>query len=291
MRIMKIAILAGYLLIYMSGFCQSNFKTTMKSLLGKDFPNYQWLNVPINNYGVATCYAGTNTNTKKNSFLCGTYSFFGIKKLPQSIDSLLIPNIMIEKGCSPSINATIQVEKKSIYKAILPNIASLFGLNASLTDSLAQNAVIDELEICDRRIQEGEVNTYIEDFKTDPKEIKKNFRNQSLILVVKDIVITKLKISIKSNAQLAAELDLKLKGKLVEHVGDNAEIGMYLKKINNSTYTMEINSPMVIGFLAVKKGDATRGGNKGNDNDFKLTGWKGYAITEVQLDDTSFIAN
>jgi hypothetical protein len=268
-------------LVVSSSFAQSDFQTTIKNLLKKDFPKYQWRNIPLNNYGVATSYAGPKPQSSKLQFLCGTYAFFGIKKIPANADSLMRPSEIIETGCSPALNATIQLQKQSVFKAILPNIASLFGFSASVSDSLSRNAVVDELEICDRRLQEGAANSYIENLTKDPLQIQKNYINDNLIMVVRDVVIKKLKISIKTGSKLSSEFDLKLLGKLKKVVGDSSQLSMQLKKLSNTSYEMEITTPVVAGYLAVKKGKDSRGEIVKQDES-KITGWgKEWMITPI----------
>jgi hypothetical protein len=281
-----------FILFFAQFFCftsfgQADFQKTMKGLLKKDFPKYQWRNVPVNNYGVVTSYAGNGSNTSKLKFLCGTYSFFNLKKLPVAEDSLMVPNEIIEVACSESINTTVQLQKQNIYKAILPSISSLLGFNASVSDSLSRKAIVEDLVVCDRRVQEGSVNAYIESIKNDTKQIKKNYTNDNLIMVVRDVVIKKLKISIKVGTNLATELDAKLLGDLEKTFGKGAELSVQLKKITSRDYSLEITTPVVVATLAVEKGSNTRAEKK--KEDALITGWsKKWTITSIPVaDDTA----
>jgi hypothetical protein len=282
-----------FVLIFAQFFCltmfgQADFQKTMKNLLKKDFPKYQWRNVPVNNYGIVTSYAGHGSNTTKLKFLCGTYSFFNLKKVPVAMDSLMVPNEIIEAPCSESINTTVQLQKDNVYKAILPSISSLLGFNASVKDSLSRKAIVKDLVICDRRVQEGAVNSYIESITDDTKQIKKNYTNDNLIMVVRDVVIKKLKISITVGSKLATELDAKLLGDLEKTFGKGAELSVQLKKITARDYTLEITSPVVVATLAVEKGTNTRG-EKAKTDEALITGWgKEWMITSIPLtDDTT----
>lgn len=263
---------------------QSDFRKAMTTLLKKDYPKFQWRDIPVNNYGVATSYSGTNLKTASLKFLSGTYSFFGLKKLPTTPDSLMIPNEMIELGCSPDVNTQIQLKRDIIFKSILPNIVSLFGFNASISDSLGKNVTIDSLEICDRRIQEGAADNYITNLPQDPLGIQRSFNNDRLVMVVRDVVIKKLKITINTGRKLATDLDAKMGEKAVKIVGDSSSLSFKLLKISNTLYTMEITTPVVVGTLAVKKGITDRGGHNNLIDDSKLTGWnKKWVITETPV--------
>lgn len=279
-----------FVLIFAQFFClatfgQADFQKTMKNLLKRDFPKYQWRNVPVNNYGVVTSYAGHGSNTSKLQFLCGTYSFFNLKKLPVAVDSLMVPNEIIESACSESINATVQLQKENVYKAILPSISSLLGFNASVSDELSRKAIVEDLVVCDRRVQEGAVNSYIESITNDTKGIKKNYTNDNLIMVIRDVVIKKLKISIKVDTKLGTELDAKLLGDLEKSFGKGAELSVKLKKITSRDYTLEITSPVVVATLAVEKGSNTRG-EKVKTDEALITGWgKEWMITSIPLTD------
>ena len=51
------------------GLTESNcwaqqFRDSMRQLLGSDFNEYQWLNYPVNNFGVASAYTGTKGQVK-----------------------------------------------------------------------------------------------------------------------------------------------------------------------------------------------------------------------------------
>lgn len=284
--------LSLFVLIFTHFFCltafgQADFQKTMKDLLKKDFPRYQWRNVPVNNYGIVTSYAGNGSNTTRLQFLCGTYSFFNLKKLPVATDSLMVPNEIIEVACSEEINATVQLQKQDIYKAILPSISSLLGFNASVSDSLARKAVVEDLVVCDRRVQEGSVNNFIESITNDTKQIKRNYTNDNLTMVIRDVVIKKLKISIQTGTNLATDLDAKLLGDMEKTFGKGAELGVKLKRISNRSYSLEITAPVVVATLAVKKGANTRG-EKVKKDEALVTGWgKEWMITSIPLTDDS----
>ncbi len=250
----------------------SDFQKTMHDLLSHDFPKYQWRNIPVNGYGVATTYAGSRPGARNLRFLGGTYSFFGLKRIPANADSLMTPNEIIEAPCSPALNTTLQLKRDNVYKAFLPSIVSLFGFNAEVKDSLSRNATVNEMVICDRRIQEGAASNYIENLTQDPLQIKRNYNNDNLIMVVKDVVIKKMKISIQAGSRLAAQLDVELKGKLTKVVGDSAALGVKLSKLKSRTYQLEITTPVVAGFLAVKKGADSRG-EAVIKKESAITGW------------------
>jgi hypothetical protein len=266
---------------FQSGFAQSDFQRVIRTILSKDFPKYQWRNIPVNGYGVATTYRGTKANSKKLSFLGGTYAFFGLDNIPSNADSLMRPNKIIEAPCSPELTTTIEIHKAGIFKAILPMIASLFGFSASLSDSVNRSASIDTLEICDRRIQEGAANLYIEQMKNDPLQIQKNYDNDELIMVIRDIVIKKLTVTINADSKLASSINANLLGKPQKNVGDSANLGVQLSKLTKTTFKMSITTPVVVGYLAVSKGADSRG-ELINSTDYLSTNWsKSWRIVSV----------
>lgn len=266
-----------------STLAQSDFKKVMQSIFQKDYPRYQWRNIPVDGYGVATTYGGKKPNSSRLIFLGGTYAFFGLTKPPSTADSILRPNNIIEAPCSPSLNTSIELHKAGIFKVLLPSIATLFGFSATLSDSVDRTATVDTLEICDRRIEEGAAVNYIESMSKDPLQIQKNYRNDELVLVVRDIIIRKMVISITADSKLASSLDLKLLGSLQKVVGDSAELSVQLSRLSKTTYKMTVTTPVVVGFLAVSKGADSRG-ELINSKDYIATSWsKKWVITEVPV--------
>jgi hypothetical protein len=271
------------LFFFQFSFGQAEFQKLMKQLLSTDYPDYQWRNIPLNGYGVATTYAGNKPSSHSLAFLGGTYAFFGLKKVPSSADSLMIPNEIIEAPCSPGINTTISLKRNNIFQAILPNIVSLFSFSATVRDSLSKYAVVEDLEVCDRRIQEGAATQYIKNLKTDPLLIQEKYNNDELIFVVRDVVIKKLKVSITTGRLVSGDFEARLHDAGNTVVGDSAQLAVKLSKLTSSTYTLEIATPVVAGFLAVKKGADSRGETVKNTQ-AAITGWnKKWMIQTVPI--------
>jgi hypothetical protein len=91
---------------------QRSLSQTIKSIVGRDYKEWEFFDYPLNNFGVATSFKGTKTNIAKNDFLVGTFPFFGYKTVPQSETTWMQPNEIIEVGCGSALQAMIEKNKQ-----------------------------------------------------------------------------------------------------------------------------------------------------------------------------------
>jgi hypothetical protein len=92
-----------------------------------------------------------------------------------------------------------------------------------------------------------------------------------------------LKVSITTGRLLSGDFDARLHDAGNTVVGDSAQLAVKLSKLTSSTYTLEIATPVVAGFLAVKKGPDSRSDIVKNTQ-AAITGWnKKWIIQTVPI--------
>lgn len=257
-----------------------DFSRTMQQVLGRDYPRFQWLNYPVNNYGIGTSYRGKKNKPDIGRFLCGTLNCLGVGN-PPNIDSWMKPNDFVEVGCGEALDAKVQQSKKLILSALLPKIAGILGLKGNLQKELESTAEITKLSICDRRLQQERMTTYITGLRDDKYGLQKYYNADELILVVGDVVIKEMVVKITAKPSLKASLDATLQGNLEKALGDKASFNLSLEKKGETNYSFTVNQPVVAGILAVRKGPG-RGISETEKPDL-VSPWKGWVTTSVQL--------
>src|SRR5947209_16963412 len=63
------------------------FGSTMHDIFGKQFHDYQWLEYPLDNFGVATAYRDTRAEANPKHFLCATFTCLNIEPVPSGNSS------------------------------------------------------------------------------------------------------------------------------------------------------------------------------------------------------------
>jgi|KBSSwiStaDraftv2_1062776.scaffolds.fasta_scaffold555623_1 hypothetical protein len=285
-QILSLALVAGLMMSLPSVCSPQDFRTAMKNVFGKDFKDYQWLNYPVNNFGVGTAYKGTNAKFSNKGFLCATFSCFDAP-VPKDADKWLRVNIGPEEyadpGCGGPVDVTFQKNKDLVLGAVLPQIFSVIGLSANLQKTGTSVAEIKSASMCSRLLQQEKMNEYIRNLQTDKYGLKRSYENDRLVLIVGDLVISNMTVSVKADQGLKAGLDSKLQGKVEKVLGQGANFGVKLTKSSASTYEMKITEPVIAAVLAVRQGpdrDVSNSAGQGND---VVSPWIGWHVTSVPM--------
>lgn len=293
-RVLSFGLLAAFTLSSMVCHGQ-DFRGAMKNIFGKDFKDYQWLNYPVNNFGVGTAYKGNNAKFSNKGFLCATFSCFDVP-VPKDIDKWLGVNNGVEDyadpGCGGPVDATLQKNKELVLAAVLPQILSVIGVSSDLQRTSNSTAEITSARMCSRLLQQEKMNAFIRNLQNDKYGLQKAYLNDRLVLVVGDIVIREMSVHIKANQAFKAALDSKLQGQAEKVLGQGANFGVKLSKKGSLDYEMKIAEPVVAAVLGVRQGP-NRALAQGAEVEVVNTDspWPGWEVVSVPLPSKTRIRN
>ena len=187
----------------------------VKSALGnKAVKGYVFSTYPLDNFGLATAY-----QNKQNPavFICATWECVGISD-DQKVDSLTDDQKLkiiadgvqyATVGTSTALNLT-EDEKKSIsLKAVLPKLFQVLDITGDLSHSNEINTTLTTGPINVRILRRSAMATKMSSASGVAAE-KAASVTGDLVLVYSEIVVSSMKIEIKTDPQTTADLEAKL---------------------------------------------------------------------------------
>jgi hypothetical protein len=254
---------------------------TMKEVFGNDYKGYQWLNYPINNFGIGTAYKGNKGKIDKRNFLCATFSCLG-KPVPKEETQLLHlgnppDDAYADVGCGGLLDTKIAQKKDTVLNAVLPQIFGIIGINFSAGKSGKMTAEIKSATMCARQLQQQKMVDYINGLTVDKFGMKRALDQGKLVLVVGDVVIKTMTITVKADSNLKVGIDGKLKGQPEKLFGENANFGVKVSREGESDYSLTITEPVIVGLLAISERTLGKGSP---ERQGAISPWKGwYPVT------------
>jgi hypothetical protein len=202
------------------------FSSAMRDIFGHDFPHYQWLNYPLDNFGVGTAYRDTKETANDQRFLCATFNCLNIEPIPASNSNeglnrqwlIVAPLSSDDKGyaefaCGGQVEAAFSKHSKSATHVFLTKIMETIGLSMDFEKSKGTTATLTFTSAC-KRLLNGRIQRFIQELENDDYGLQRAARDQELILIKGDIVINKLEIRLHSDQNFKAQLDAKLAARL-----------------------------------------------------------------------------
>jgi hypothetical protein len=235
-----------------------DFAKAMKKIFGKQYGGYQWLDYPVDNFGVGTAYRDTRDQADPRHFLCATFTCIGISPIPtDSVRWLqVIPQGtatgFADVGCGGAVGAAIQKSSSLVIGAMLPKLLGVIGINAGVDNATTRNTSLTVSTGCSRLLT-GRIRGFIQGLNEDPYGMKEALNAQQLVLIKGDVVIKSLEVTVKSTSKLKADFDAKLQGKATAVFGDSAKLGVALSRDAANDYHLKIVSPVIVGILAVRQ--------------------------------------
>lgn len=254
-----------------------DFKQVMKQAFGNDYRDYQWLDYPVNNFGVATAYTGMKDRVDRRGFLCATFTCLGAKQSPADIDVWMRVNDFADVGCGGQLNAKLERNKSLILNSLLPKIFSVLGLTMSVETVRNTKADIKLASMCSRQLQQAKMISYIKSLnaETDTFGLKQAYNRGRLVLVIGDLVLKSMTIQLQADTKLNAQLDAKLGGASEKVLGQGAEFGVKVSKSSGKDYELTVSDPVIVAVLAVREGsDKTRANG---------TSWEGWEPVTISV--------
>lgn len=253
------------------------FSSAMRDIFGHEFPGYQWLDYPLDNFGVGSAYRDTKETANDKHFLCATFDCLNIEPIPASNTSenlnkqwLLVaasPNAdkgYAEYGCGGPVEAAISKHSKSAIHAFLSKIVEVLGVSVDFEKSKGTTVTLVFTSAC-KRLLNGRIQKFIEGLENDDYGIRGAALNRELILIKGDIVIDKLEIKIHTSQDVKAQLDAKLAGAGVKKFGADSKFGVELSTDQDGDYHLKTTSPLIVGILAGRQPVSLSLGNEGSD--------------------------
>lgn len=263
MKATRILIIIFCLLLFVKIGDAQQFKGAMKKTFGKQFKDYQWLDYPLDNFGVGTAYRDTKEATNPKKFLCATFTCLNIIPIPTA-ESQLEQWLYLKLKNDPSIigfadvgtggEVTEALKKNSGLQvtAFLPKLLSVIGITGDVKYDTKKDTTINFIN-GRSRILNGQMITYIKGLQKDEHGLKSALFDGELVLVKGDVVITSLDITVKSTSDLKVALDGKLLGAATKTFGDEAKLGVKVTRGGNNDYHLKTTSPVIVGVLAVRQ--------------------------------------
>ncbi|HTB92689.1 MAG TPA: hypothetical protein VK728_07645 [Candidatus Sulfotelmatobacter sp.] len=223
-------ILAATALLYVQPVAHAqDFAGAMKQIFGKQYPHYQWLNYPLNDFGVGTAYSDKKAQADPQKFLCATFTCLEITPQPQDKEACYAPGGPVgaadcplttlarsqtiyyaNVACGTSADAKLSENKTIALKAILPVLLQAIGLSATVDDETIASATVTLTKACDRRLLPVPFNNFISQLKSDAYGLRQAQMDQKLIIIRDDIVLTSFEVTVTKGSKLSADLDAKL---------------------------------------------------------------------------------
>ena len=241
------------------------FGSTMHDIFGKQFHDYQWLEYPLDNFGVATAYRDTRAEADPKHFLCATFTCLNIEPVPSSNSTeginkqwlLVAPSSQDDKGyadygCGGPLDAAISKHSKLAINAFLPKILSLLAISGNLQTSKGTTVNLTLASVCSRLLT-GRIQGFIQDLQKDDYGIKDAARAEELVLIKGDVVVNHFEIKIQAYQDLKVTLEAKLAGAAAKKFGDDSKLGVELSRDQNGSYHLKTTSPLIVGVLAVRQ--------------------------------------
>lgn len=242
-----------------------SFSRAMKTIFkGSQFKDFQWLEYPVDNFGVGTSYRTMASKAETRDFLCGPFTCFNISPLPGLDERAWLfvgpkgatdpKNGYAEEGCGGAIDTQLKQNSKLAISALLPKIYEIIGIDASFARDTSSTVEAEISSGCFRQLQIGKARSYIGSLQQDPLELRRSFDGDQLVLVAKDLVIKSFSMSITSSAKLKLAVDAKLQGAASKRFGDDAKIKVDLIRDRDGVYKVKSINPVIVGVLARKTG-------------------------------------
>jgi hypothetical protein len=232
--------------------------TKVKAALGNNaVKGYVFSTYPLDNFGLATAY-----ESKQNpaDFICATWECVGISD-DQKVDALsddqklkvIANNVQYATvGTGTSLNLT-EDEKRSIsLKAILPKLFQVLDITGDLSHSNEINTTLSTGPITVRILRRADMTTHIKGASGVPAE-QAAAATGDLILVYSDIVISTMKIEIKTDPQTTADLEAKLSGAVGKVFSKGADLSFKLDNSTKGDYSFSISKPLILAVYAKKQ--------------------------------------
>lgn len=251
------------------------FRQTMSSMLSNDYPHFQWLEYPVDNYGIATAYRGTKDNIDRRSFLCATFTCLGLDQPASDSDSgkWMAAGGYADLGCGGSLDNKLTKKRDLVVNAVLPKLLSVVGISADVQRNQQSTVDLKGGSLCARQLVQGKMLNYINGLKEADSTfyLKTALDHKQLVLVVGDIVIKSLTLNIHATPSFKAQIDTKLQGKTTQIFGDQATIGVKVERSSDKEYSLAITHPVIAGILAVRQQPDTK--SVGQVLDTKWSDW------------------
>ncbi len=260
-------------------------KSLANTFTGAQFRNYRWLDYPLDNFGVATAYRGKNLPPSDEDFLCSTFTCLGLARPAKPdlwlklADGIKEKQGFAEVGCGGAVEASLKRSAEAMAEISLPRIASVLGLSAGGGVENSKTTRLIFGQVCVRKLLQGRFESFISSLKADPYGLKAAYERGNLVLLVGDLVVTSMEVTVSPSSKLKAQLEGTLSGKPTAIVGKASASGAISKSADGS-YNLKVNSPVIIGYLAVHRGGQylgrPMGAVPGGDPDW--LGWQPTAV-------------
>jgi hypothetical protein len=244
------------------------------ALGGNAVRGYTFATYPLDNFGVGTAYEG---KSGPSTLVCATWDCIGISddtkvvalSDQQKLDLVVNGVQYASVGQGTGLTFTEDEKKSFSLNALLPKILQVLSISGDFSHSndITTNLTIGPAVV--RILRRDEMMKRLD--SADAHQLEKKVWNNgkgNLVLVYSDIVLSSLKIEIKTNPATKADFDAKmtgaLSGKVGQVLGSGSDLGF---KVDNSTkgdYTLEISKPLIVAVYARKQpGPGVLGDQKG----------------------------
>jgi hypothetical protein len=250
----------------------------VKSALGKKaVKGYVFSTYPLDNFGVATAY---ENKVGPANFICATWECVGIsddQKVADLTDDQRLKVIAdgvqyATVGNGTSLSLT-EDEKKSIsLKAILPKLFGILDITGDLSHSNEINTTLTTGPISVRILRRPSMMAKLGSSSGNAAE-KAAAKAGDLVLVYSDIVVSSMKIEIKTDPQTTADLEAKLSGAVGKVLSKGADLSFKLDNSTKGDYSFSITKPLILAVYVKKQPGPGALGDQ--------TGWHGWSDVDL----------
>lgn len=247
----------------------------VKAALGKNaVRGYTFATYPLDNFGIATAYEG---KPGASSQVCATWDCLGMSddtKVAALTDQQkldLVVNGVQYASVGQGANLTLTEEEKRSFalNAVLPKILQVLSISGDYSHSNDIKTTLTLGPAVVRILRRQEMMDKLNSQNAHPLEKKVWADGKgNLVLVYSDIVISSMKIELKTNPATKSDFDAKmtgaLSGKVGQVIGSGSDLSFKVDNSGNGDYTLEINKPLIIAVYTKKQpGSGVLGDQKG----------------------------
>lgn len=230
-----------------------------RAFSGAQFRGYQWLDYPVDAFGVASAYRGYGTTTKDEGFLCATFDCVGSPAPTDPTKLLQVvtqsePSGYASVGCGGPVKATLQQLDEASGRALLSSILRSLSFSASVAGERAKTVQLAFDEACVRKLKQGRYEAAINALPGDPLGVAKAYRDGNLVVVVADVVVTGLHIVVRPDTKMKAALDGQLKGAVSKALTGPAGVQANVSTSESGSFELKLPRPLIVGYLAAQRG-------------------------------------
>jgi hypothetical protein len=180
-----------------------------------------------------------------------------------------------------AVSLSEKENSKIAAEAVLPRVAQVLGVNASVARSVSSTTTISIPSATPRNLNRIKFKSYLGSSQA-PDELKMAYSNATLVMVVSDVVVSQMDVKICRSTEMDAGLKAKLDEAVGKIVGQDASLTLSVSNTADGCYSLNVVRPVIISTLAKKRPAA------GELENVRSASWADWDVVGYGLERTPF---